>query len=244
MAKKDDRNKTLTILVPVIVAVIGLVGIMMQTDWFATRLTPTTPTLAPTATEAVATVPTSEAVLTSTLAPTETSIPAKVATSTPIPPLPLLEIFPQAGEGEEFVFVNNPAVFANDFVDEDCVHEGIYGLKLAYDINNSGSAGWGVRWSNTPTTYVDLTKYSEIHLWVKGRTGKEKFQIGIKDTLKYEYKVESSAFIVFSGDWQLLRVSLNRFNDVNLAFVENINIGFNENHTGGVLCVDDISFKE
>ena len=232
MSEKDSNNKTLTILIPVIVAFLGLVGVMMQTDWFAERMSHPTPTLAPTVTETSATVPTSEP---TTIAPAETL--------TPIPP-PLLEIFPQAKDGEDFVFVNKPAVFVGDFVNQDCVHEGAYGLKLAYDINNSGNAGWGVRWENSPSGYIDLTKYAELHFWVKGNTGDERFQIGIKDTLKYEYKMESSNLLVLSGDWQLIRVPLKRFAGVNLAFVENINVGFNDNHTGGVLCVDDISFEE
>ena len=244
MTKKDDRNKTLAILIPVIIAFFTLVGVVVQTDWFATWITPPTPTLVPTAMEMATIIPSSEPIFTSTVKPTEI-VPLTVVevTSTPIPP-PLLEIFPQAEDGEDFVFVNNPAVFISDFVDEDCVHEGIYGLKLAYDINNSGSAGWGVHWQNSLRGYVDLTKYAELHFWVKGNTGKEKFQIGIKDNLKHEYKTESSNLIVLSGNWQLIRISLKRFTGVNLAFVENINIGFNENHTGGVLCIDDISLEK
>ena len=227
MSENDSGGKTLTVLVPVIIAILGLVGIMMQTDWFSAWVTPPTPTLPPIATEAVATVPTSETVL----------------TSTPIP-VPLLEIFPQAELGKAFVFVNPPAVFTNDFVGEDCVHEGVYGLKLAYDINNSGGAGWGVQWGDSPTGYFDATAYSTLSFWVKGGTGNEKFHVGIKDDFKREDKVEAIDLIVLSKEWQLVRVPLADFSDVNLAFVNNINIGFDANHTNGVLCIDDISLEK
>jgi len=244
MTEKDGNNKTLIILVPVIVAFIGVIGIMIQADWFSARMTPPTPTLPPSATEAVAIIPTSEPTLTFTAEPSGTSLPpTPTATSTPIPP-PLLEIFPQAENGAAFVFVNNPAVFASDFVRDNCAREGVYGLKLAYDINNSGSAGWGVQWADSATGYFDVTAYSALVFWVKGGTGDERFQVGIKDDLKREYKIESTDLIVLSEDWQLVRVPLASFRDVNLAFVNNLNFGFNLNQTKGVLCIDDISLEK
>lgn len=245
MAGKDSDSKT-TVLVPIIVAVVGLIGIMMQTDWFAARMAPPTPTAAPTVTVAVAIVPTSEPPATAVIPPTVTDIPATptmTSTVTPIP-LPLEEIFPQVGMGEAFVFVNNPAVFTSDFVRDECVYSGVYGLKLAYDVKNSGNAGWGVQWVKAPNGYIDLTEYSALVFWVKAGTGAERFQIGIKDDMKREQKIESRDLIVLSQDWQLVRVPLNRFRDVNLGFVNNINFGFNTNHSNGVLCVDEIYFEK
>ena len=239
MSGKDSDNKA-TVLVPIVVAVVGLIGIMMQTDWFAARIAPPTPTVSPTATEMVAIVPTDEPTATAVIPPTATDIPA---TATPIP-LPLEEIFPQVGRGDVFVFVNRPAVFAGDFVRNECVHSGVYGLKLAYDVGNSGSAGWGVQWAKAPSGYIDLTEYSAFVFWVKAGTGFERFQIGIKDDLKREQKIESTSLIVLAEEWQLVRVPLNRFYDVNLGFVNNINFGFNTNHSNGVLCIDDIYFEK
>lgn len=240
MTENNTGNTKWGILVPVIVALFGLIGVISQTEWFAARMTPPTPTLPPIATETVATFPTSEPTETS-LPPTDTAIPP-TATETPIP-LPLEEIFPQAGDGEAFVFVNNPAVFAGNIVRDECVHSGIYGLKMIYDIKNSGSAGWGVQWVNAPVGSVDLTGHSTLVFWVKGGTGMERFQIGIKDNLKREIKVESGDLIVLSRDWQKVRVPLNRFRDMNLGLVNNINFGFNTNHSNGVICVDDITFE-
>ncbi len=240
MSGGSSDNKA-AILVPVIVAIVGLVGVIMNAEWFSARMMPPTPTLSPTATVTVASVPTSEPAETS-LPSTATDIPP-TATETPIP-LPLEEVFPQANLGNAFVFVNNPAVFTADFVRDACVHSGVYGLKMAYDVNNSGNAGWGVQWEKSPDGYIDLTEYSVLEFWVKAGTGDERFQIGIKDDLKREQKIESVDLVVLTKDWQLVRVPLNRFRDVNLGFINNINFGFNTNHSNGVLCVDDISFEK
>ncbi len=241
MSENSSGNTKWAMWIPVIVAVVGLVGVITQADWFSARMMPATPTSPPTAMEMVSIVPTSEPTETS-LPPTATDIPP-TATETPLP-LPLEEVFPQVGAGHGFTFVNNPAIFTGTIVRDDaCVHSGIYGLQLVYDINNSGSAGWGVQWDDAPEGTVNLSEYSTLVFWVKGGTGSERFQIGIKDSLKREPKIESTDLIVLSRDWQQVRVPLNRFVDANLGLINNINFGFNKNHSNGVLCIDDISLE-
>ncbi len=241
----SEEKKSSGLSPQVIVAIIGVIGTIlvtfMSTPAFERMTTPATPTSPPTATEMVSIVPTSEPTETA-LPPTATDIPP-TATETPLP-LPLEEVFPQVGAGHGFTFVNNPATFTGTIVRDDaCVHSGIYGLQLVYDINNSGSAGWGVQWDDAPEGTVNLSEYSTLVFWVKGGTGSERFQIGIKDSLKREPKIESTDLIVLSREWQQVRVPLNRFVDANLGLINNINFGFNKNHSNGVLCIDDISLE-
>ena len=190
MSGGNSDNKVATIVVPLVVAVLGLVGVMMQTDWFSSIISRETPGSPPTATETVAAIPVDD--------PTETS-PAVDATDTPVP-LPLEEIFPQSGSGEDFDYLNNPAVFTGEIVSDSCVHSGVYGLKLVYEIKNSGSGGWGVLWSNTPAGVVDLTVHSELAFWVKSGGGSERFKVSFSDSLYNGKSVESTDLLVLSKE--------------------------------------------
>ena len=230
MTEENTNKKALVIWIPVIVALVALLGTMIDTTWFSEKMIQPTPTMA----------------LTETGTPSGVSVGANTETplvelSMPIPP-PLLEIFPQTKGGKEFVRTNSPITFANDFLTDDCVHEGIYGLKISYDLEeNTGDAVWGVDWKNTSTGYIDLTQYTTLQFWAKARTGRERFDIVIKD-LSYKYGVGISYSSRLSKDWQLVRIPLKEFSNINLAFVQNIHFDFNRNHTSGVVCIDDISF--
>jgi hypothetical protein len=161
------------------------------------------------------------------------------------PPLPLAEVFPQVGEGEEFIYVNQdkPDSLKKQFVDDgECRHSGPYALKLIYKFTGGGNGGWGVSWRNTSAGSFDASGFNHLNLWVKGQTGRERFQVGLKDTRGKENKIESDSLVVSISNWARIAIPLNRFRDVDLRSIENINVGFNSNHGSGIICMDDIAF--
>ena len=131
------------------------------------------------------------------------------------------------------------------FVDTaNCLHSGQYGLKLTYAMTGLGNGGWGVRWDQSPEGHFDASDFSFFEFWVKGASGGETFQIGLKDTNEIEVKVESTDLTVVSAsEWRKVVVGLSKFSGVNTAIVENVNFGFNANHDQGTLCMDDMAFK-
>jgi hypothetical protein len=179
--------------------------------------------------------------------PTETPPPAPTSTPTvtPAPVPPLVEIIPQVGGGEAFVFKNEGGELDVRYVEsEECRHSGTFGLRLTYAMSGQGSGGWGIHWIKAPEGYLDVSGFSELVLWVKGTSGGETFQIGLKDTSGREVKVESQELVIAtSSEWRPARVPLGEFTGVNLASIENLNLGFNRNHGSGTICIDDIVFE-
>lgn len=191
--------------------------------------------------------PTPTPIPTPTSMPAETPTPAPTSAPTvmPTPVPPLVEIVPQVGGGQAFVFKDKGGELNARYVEsEECRHSGTFGLRLTYAMSGEGSGGWGIHWANAPEGYFDASGFSDLVFWVKGTSGGETFQIGLKDTSGREVKVESqSLVIVSSSDWRPVRVPLSEFTDVNLASVENVNLGFNRNHGSGIICIDDIVFE-
>jgi hypothetical protein len=161
------------------------------------------------------------------------------------PPLPLAEVFPQVGEGEEFVYINNDKSdsLKKQFVDDvECRHSGPYALKLTYRFTGGGNGGWGVSWKNTSAGSFAGSEFNYLSFWVKGLAGKERFQVGLKDKRGRENKIESDSLVVNISDWARIVIPLNKFRDVDLSSIENINFGFNINHNSGDICIDDVAF--
>ncbi len=183
------------------------------------------------------------------VAPTETFTPTPTPTLTLTPTRvpPLTEIFPQVGQGDAFVFMNWGGELTYRYVEsEECRHSGAYGLRLTYAMSGEGSGGWGVHWVNTPSGSFDASGFSALVFWVKGASGGETFQIGLKDTDGTEVKVESEPLVLVSAsEWRSVTVPLSEFEDegVNIASLENMNFGFNRNHGSGSICIDDIAFE-
>jgi len=184
-----------------------------------------------------------------TTPPTEMPTPSSTPTPTPAPPPPppLIEVFPQADDGDAFVYTNEGGEVDARYVEsERCRHSGPYGLRITYEMEGPASGGWGVHWAGTPAKSADLSGFSELTFWVRGTAGGETFQVGIKDTSTNEIKVESADLVVVSGsNWQQVSLALTEFSEkgVNLASVENINLGFNRDHGSGTICIDDIALQ-
>ena len=180
--------------------------------------------------------------LTITVAPSATDTSTPLPTDTPLPP-PLEEIFPQVNGGHKFVFINSGGLLTDQFVpNSDCIHSGEYGLQLIYDMKGQGNGGWGVQWNEASGKHFVASSFNAFTFWVKGASGGETFQIGLKDTFGKEVKVESVDLLVVAPEWMTITAPFSLFEGVNTASIENINIGFNSNHGSGTICVDDIAF--
>jgi hypothetical protein len=185
-------------------------------------------------------------VLPVTAVPSETStftqLPSPTLTNTP-PPQPLVEIFPQVDGGEKFVYMNNGGSLEDSYDSTpNCIHTGLYGLQLSYDMTGDGNGGWGVLWNKAPAKQFDASGFRSFTFWIKGNAGRETFQVGLKDTSGKEYKVESDKMLVVSTGWMQANVLLSEFKGVNPSSIENVNFGFNKNHGKGSICIDDLVF--
>jgi hypothetical protein len=178
--------------------------------------------------------------------PSPTASPSPSPNPDNVPPLPLTEVFPQVGEGDEFLYINEDKSdsLKKQFVnDEDCRHSGPYALKHTYRFTGGGNGGWGVSWRNTSAGSFDASGFTLLSLWVKGGlAGKERFQVGLKDRRGRETKIESDSLVVSISNWTRIAIPLNKFRDVDLRSIENINFGFNSNHGSGSICIDDVAF--
>ena len=178
---------------------------------------------------------------TATPEPTATLTPLPTITSTPPPPP--VEIFPQIDGGEDFVYINSGGVLTNKFIpNQTCIHSGVYGLQLTYDMKGQGNGGWGILWDKSPSKYFDASGFNAFTFWIKGASGGETFQIGLKDTSGKEVKLESIKFVVVSSAWMEAIALFSNFEEVNIASLQNVNFGFNESHGSGSICVDDLAF--
>ena len=199
------------------------------------KFTVVTPTPEPTETPPPAT---------STPEPTFTPISSATQIPTNTPPLPpLIETFPQVDGGEEFIYTSHGGLISNEFVpNKNCVHSGFSGVRLTYDMKGEGFGGWGLIWNNASATHFDASGFTTFTFWVKGTSGGETFQLGLRDTSEKEVKVESKSLVLVTTDWLMVTVPLSKFNGVNISSIRNVNFGFPKNHGSGSICIDDIAF--
>jgi hypothetical protein len=191
---------------------------------------------------------------TDTPSPTITPKPTVTSTATHTPQVdtldvpPLEEIFSQVGDGHPDLFMGRGGELIDQFAIE-CAHTGKIGLKLTYKMQGDGYGGWLVSWGNATPRYFDASSFLSFVIWVKGGIGGETFQIGIKDITGKEVKIETKTLVIVSTtQWKKITISLSKFADeggqVNMARINNINIGLNKNHGAGSICLDDIAFVQ
>ncbi|MEK7786488.1 MAG: carbohydrate binding domain-containing protein, partial [Chloroflexota bacterium] len=211
--------------------------------------TPPPPTLTSTPTPSATSIPT----LTFTPMPTSTSTPTP--TNTPLPP-PLVGVFLLVGDGVDFLFPEGkPDLIKRQFVEiGECLLSPPNGVQLTYNFTEGGG-GWGIHWAAPPQKHLNLIGFTELTFWVKGTSGSETFQIGLKDTGQIEVQndekeilVNSERYVlVSSSEWRQVIVPLSHFADatgpVNFASIDNMSIGFSSAHGSGSICIDDIAFK-
>jgi len=257
-SETSEKQPTVAVIATIVTAVLGLIGTVAvayfqfylpnklsieTTQTAEAKLALAIPTLTP------APSATSVSISTSTLPPPPTSTSTPTPTNTLLPP-PLVGVFPLVGDGVDFLFPEDkPDLVKRQFVEIGaCLLSPPNGVQLTYNFTGGGGGGWGIHWANPPLKHLNLTGFTELTFWVKGTSGNETFQIGLKDTAFKEIIVNSERYVlVSSSDWKPVIVPLSHFADatgpVNFASIDNMSIGFSSAHGSGSICIDDIAFK-
>jgi hypothetical protein len=166
----------------------------------------------------------------------------------------LSRIFPQATAGKEFLWAHPDNAVKATF-DGACAKPRLinafgflntsFGLKLEYGlVVNMRNGGWGVHWDNAKTKHFDASEFDHFTFWVRGASGDELFEIGLKDTNARETKIESKERIPVDKlrNGVEVNIPLAEFKDVDKKSLNNISFGFNSSYGSGSLCIDNIAF--
>ena len=120
-----------------------------------------------------------------------------------------------------------------------------YVFRLLYDVSRPGEYAVCYRLLNN----LDLNKYGSLSFWMKGKSGKEKCFIGLKNAEGQESRVCVGTFLSngIARKWQKVSIPLQAFTGLkNLSNIENISFVF-ENGLGnggkGIIYLDDICFE-
>ncbi|MFQ6026062.1 MAG: carbohydrate binding domain-containing protein [Dehalococcoidia bacterium] len=160
------------------------------------------------------------------------------------PCLGLMESFPDAWWcPAAFGFSGDGSVFQFDLDNEGCARTGEFGNRVSYSNSGPAFSGWGIQWDGSPDQHFNGFLFTKLTFWVKGDAGGETFQVGLKDTSGKEVKVESTSYVAVTTDWRQVTIPLVDFSGVNKGSIANWNLGFNNTHGHGVICVDDGKFE-
>ena len=237
---QNTKNALLWIGSPILVVLVFLIWMLSRGQIGATD---DTPKVIPHNTNIVTfTSPSSTQlppVTTATLPPTETLSP--VPSVTP-PGSPLEEIFPQAGDGQEFTFGDE--FISRSFVTNgNCSHTEPYGVRLDYSAQtDSDAGGWGVQWKNSSIGYFDVSDSTALSFWVKGTSGNETFQVVLADLEGVIEDVKIQSLATVTVDWAEISIPLSLYSQVNLASINVVEFDFFGREDAGSICIDDISF--
>lgn len=166
----------------------------------------------------------------------------------------LSELFPQAEGGKQFLWSNPDNSVKAEF-DSGCTKPNLAnifsllgassGLRLQYGVvPTMRDGGWGVHWDNASTHDFDASKFTHFTFWVRGVSGDELFEIGLKDTNSKETKIESKDWIVASDlrNGVEITIPLAEFRDVSKKSLNNISFSFNSQHGSGSICIGSMAF--
>lgn len=99
-----------------------------------------------------------------------------------------------------------------------------------------------MQWVNSPGRHFDASRFSALTFWVRGASGKETFQVGLKDTGGNEVTLGSDQLLNVSSGWVAATIPLSAFTGVDPALIDDLSFDFNKNNGTGSICLDDISF--
>ena len=167
----------------------------------------------------------------------------------------LPELFPQAADGgQQFLWAHPDHSVKAEF-DSECARPklinalGLWGassgLRLQYGLVPAlRDGGWGVHWDHAPTQHLDASGFNHFSFWVRGASGEELFEIGLKDTSAREIRIASKDWIAASDLKQGIQViiPLAEFKGVNQQSLNNISFSFNALHGSGSICIDSMAF--
>ena len=120
------------------------------------------------------------------------------------------------------------------------------GLSIEYR-KEAGWCGW-----YTLINGIDASRYNTLSFWVKGKNGKEKFDIAIADGRMQELEMDAVPFgnvntFLRKGvttEWQEVKIPLARVaSDVNLSSLGSIVVLFSQGGEGTIY-IDDMVFKD
>lgn len=110
-------------------------------------------------------------------------------------------------------------------------------LGVRYEILPGGWGGCGLVLKG-----LNAAGYRYLALDVRGETGGELFDIGLRDTDKKERKRSLSQFTDLTKEWRRVLIPLSEFAGVSLASLDNMSFGFPEKQSGRIF-VDNIAFE-
>ena len=154
------------------------------------------------------------------------------------------DIFPQlAEEGRTFYFpVGEEESFVVQYYNADPanVHSSQYSIRIEFHSPPGIFGGWGI--FSTDGFDEDFSRFQDLAFWLKGESGSERFDVKLKDLAGTEVPVQVTA----SPNWQQVVIPLERLREggVDLAALENVNVGFNDILGGGIIYIDDFAFTD
>lgn len=168
----------------------------------------------------------------------------------------LPDLFPQAVHGGKQFLWSRPSNSVKASFDGGCAKPSLInllgfigvasGLRLQYGLApNMQDGGWGVHWADAPTHDFDASRFAHFSFWVRGASGDEAFEIGLKDTDAKEIKIESKDWIAASTlrNGVEVIIPLAEFRGVNIKSLNNVNFSFGSGHGSGNLCIGGMAFE-
>jgi len=121
-------------------------------------------------------------------------------------------------------------------------------LKLIYDKQSTGWAGYFTLLNQIDGEYFDLSKYKDVSFMIKGAKGGETFQIGmadrnwinIGDSLKAG-QIEDFLPGGVTTDWKEVTIPLSKFGSLDFTQMGSFVIDFNKKQKG-VIYIDNLRF--
>ena len=123
---------------------------------------------------------------------------------------------------------------------------GARSLRMKWRIKNGEYFYWGVDLRQGSTDGLDVGEAQFLSFKVVLETGKEKFEIKIKDTNGINPGISSRSFLDQNTSIQTVKVPLARFgNRVDLYSLENISLDFDRSTAikAGSIIIDDVQFE-
>lgn len=111
-------------------------------------------------------------------------------------------------------------------------------LGARYEVVPGGWAGWGLGMNG-----FDASGYRYLAFDLRGEKGGETFEIGLRDEGGQEKKIPIGRFLDVTTSWQQVLVPLTAFKGLNLASLNNINLGFSNEHGKGRVFMDNFRFE-
>lgn len=194
-----------------------------------------TPTVTPTATP----TQTPEPAPTETATPTATSV-GPVNCGPVTNPGCLRYISPQLAEfssANSFLFTDERGSLQGEYSSAE-FHSAPVSIKLSFNAEEPGFGGWGI--GNLPG--YDASGFERVSFYVKGTATGQTFEFKLKDTQTRE---DAVMVTVDQLDWTKVTFDLDTdiFPTVDLASLENVNIGFNDSFGSSTIYVDDLAFE-